>query len=124
MAPWSRKPKTEEPSSLSTSTSDIRKDDADASTTTTAVHDHDKAAVDPHAVDNNEPSYTEELKTGEKMDKVKTTDTEDNIVYPTGIKLVLIMLALCLSVFLVALDQTIIATAIPKMYVCDNHDGV
>ncbi|KAJ7061484.1 major facilitator superfamily domain-containing protein [Mycena amicta] len=40
---------------------------------------------------------------------------EDDIVYPEGIKLALITVALCLSVFLVALDNTIIATAIPKI---------
>ena len=34
--------------------------------------------------------------------------TDDDIVYPTGLKIVLVLLALCLSVFLVALDQTII----------------
>lgn len=40
---------------------------------------------------------------------------EDEMVYPGGVKLALISLALCLSVFLVALDNTIIATAIPKI---------
>jgi hypothetical protein len=35
--------------------------------------------------------------------------------YPHGLKLYVILAALCLSVFLVALDQTIIATAIPKI---------
>ncbi|KAJ7213235.1 DHA14-like major facilitator [Mycena rebaudengoi] len=35
--------------------------------------------------------------------------------FPHGIKLVLLTVALCLSVFLVALDDTIIATAIPKI---------
>ncbi|KAF7888411.1 uncharacterized protein EAF02_002952 [Botrytis sinoallii] len=35
--------------------------------------------------------------------------------YPEGLKLVSIILALCLAVFLVALDQTIISTAIPKI---------
>ncbi|KAJ7764880.1 DHA14-like major facilitator [Mycena metata] len=40
---------------------------------------------------------------------------EDDIVYPEGLKLFLITLALCLAVFLVALDNTIIATAIPKI---------
>ncbi|KAI9819043.1 MAG: MFS sugar transporter [Thelocarpon impressellum] len=40
---------------------------------------------------------------------------EDGVSYPKGIKLGLITLALCLSVFLVALDQTIIATAIPRI---------
>lgn len=35
--------------------------------------------------------------------------------YPEGLKLITIILALCLAVFLVALDQTIISTAIPKI---------
>lgn len=39
----------------------------------------------------------------------------DEPEYPTGLKLGLIVLALCLAVFLVALDQTIIGTAIPKI---------
>lgn len=42
-------------------------------------------------------------------------DGEDEAVYPSGLKLGIISLALCLSVFLVALDNTIIATAIPKI---------
>ncbi|KAJ7021451.1 DHA14-like major facilitator [Mycena alexandri] len=41
--------------------------------------------------------------------------SEDGVVYPEGLKLSLITLALCLAVFLVALDNTIIATAIPKI---------
>lgn len=44
-----------------------------------------------------------------------SAEDEDEIVYPGGLKLALITLALCLSVFLVALDNTIIATAIPKI---------
>jgi EmrB/QacA subfamily drug resistance transporter len=39
----------------------------------------------------------------------------DEVVYPTGIKLATVSLALCLAVFLVALDNTIIATAIPRI---------
>jgi MFS family permease len=42
-------------------------------------------------------------------------DNEDEIEYPTGIKFAVITIALCLAVFLVALDNTIIATAIPKI---------
>jgi len=42
-------------------------------------------------------------------------DTDKEIVYPTGLVLASIVLALCLAVFLVALDQTIIATAIPRI---------
>jgi hypothetical protein len=40
---------------------------------------------------------------------------EENVVYPGKVKLIFITLALCLAVFLVALDQTIIATAVPKI---------
>jgi hypothetical protein len=40
---------------------------------------------------------------------------KEEIVYPTGLKLAAIILALCLAVLLVALDQTIIATAIPRI---------
>ncbi|KAF7919910.1 uncharacterized protein EAE98_009144 [Botrytis deweyae] len=40
---------------------------------------------------------------------------DEEAVYPHGLKLVVILAALCLAVFLVALDQTIIATAIPKI---------
>ena len=42
-------------------------------------------------------------------------NVEDDIEYPHGAKLAIILSALCLAVFLVALDQTIIAPAIPKM---------
>ncbi|KAL0571514.1 MFS sugar transporter [Marasmius crinis-equi] len=43
-----------------------------------------------------------------------TTEVDDH-EYPGGFKLGLIALALCLSVFLIALDNTILATAIPKI---------
>ena len=39
----------------------------------------------------------------------------DEPEYPTGAKLAIIVASLCLSVFLMALDNTIIATAIPKI---------
>jgi hypothetical protein len=41
--------------------------------------------------------------------------SDENTVYPRGLRLVMILMALCCAVFLVALDQTIIATAIPKI---------
>lgn len=40
---------------------------------------------------------------------------EDESQYPGPLQLFLIMVAMCFAVFLVALDQTIIATAIPKI---------
>lgn len=42
-------------------------------------------------------------------------DDDDEKEYPSKLPLALITIALCLAVFLVALDQTIIATAIPKI---------
>lgn len=42
-------------------------------------------------------------------------EEEDDLEYPKSWKLGLITVALCLSVFCVALDNTIIATAIPKV---------
>lgn len=55
-------------------------------------------------------------------DKVETEEDEekeeeeiDDTDYPHGMKLVLITLALSLSVFCMALDNTIIATAIPRI---------
>ena len=39
-------------------------------------------------------------------------DTEDESVYPSGLPLILVIASLCLAVFLVALDQTIIAPAL------------
>ncbi|KAJ7764904.1 major facilitator superfamily domain-containing protein [Mycena metata] len=51
----------------------------------------------------------------EKTEGTPAAVNEDAVVYPEGLKLFLITLALCLSVFLVALDSTIIATAIPKI---------
>lgn len=53
------------------------------------------------------------------LDEIKDLDNpdepDDDVVYPTGLKFAIITIALCLSVFLVALDNTIIATAIPKI---------
>jgi hypothetical protein len=48
---------------------------------------------------------------GAELEEVKTED----IVYPSQGKVVVIMLSLYISMFLVALDRTIIATAIPRI---------
>lgn len=42
-------------------------------------------------------------------------ESEDEVVYPGGMQLGLLTLGLCLATFTVALDNTIIATAIPKI---------
>ena len=49
-------------------------------------------------------------------------EAEENMEYPHGAKLSLILTAMCLATFLVALDQTIIATAIPK--ITDHFDSI
>ncbi|KAL8760860.1 MAG: hypothetical protein Q9184_002970 [Pyrenodesmia sp. 2 TL-2023] len=40
---------------------------------------------------------------------------QDNVDYPTGIRLAGLVIALIISIFLVALDMTIVATAIPRI---------
>lgn len=55
---------------------------------------------------------TSPIKEAEALDKL---DNDDEIEYPHGAKLHIITASLCLSVFLMALDNTIIATAIPKI---------
>jgi hypothetical protein len=99
---WGRKPKTSKASS-STSVEEPKSDPIDTTKPTETV-----TAPPAQLAPENEGE-------NQKLEREKTKDEEDDIVYPTGAKLALILFALCLSVFLVALDQTIIATAIPKM---------
>lgn len=54
-----------------------------------------------------DPSHT--VSHGLPTEKEKEVD---DVEYPTGLKLWLVMISLCLSIFLVALDQTIIAPAL------------
>ncbi|KAL1302086.1 hypothetical protein AAFC00_002524 [Neodothiora populina] len=66
-----------------------------------------------------QPDYTDEkgvgiVKPSEAIEEEKHEE-EDDTDYPTSWKLGLITIALCLSVFCMALDNTIIATAIPKI---------
>ncbi|KAI9713859.1 MAG: hypothetical protein M1820_000589 [Bogoriella megaspora] len=52
-------------------------------------------------------------------------DVEDESKYPGGFKLAILTLGLCLALFVVALDNTIIATAIPRITtVFDSLDDV
>lgn len=50
-----------------------------------------------------------------KDEEAQASSAESAEHYPKGLKLIALIIALCLAVFLVALDQTIIATAIPKI---------
>lgn len=53
----------------------------------------------------------QEPKDGGKLEPVET----EEVVYPSGAKVAVIMCSLYISMFLVALDRTIIATAIPRI---------
>ncbi|KAH8727631.1 major facilitator superfamily domain-containing protein [Phaeosphaeriaceae sp. PMI808] len=53
--------------------------------------------------------------TSEKADEELAEEVEDESKYLTGYKLALLTLGLCLTTFVIALDNTIIATAIPKI---------
>ncbi|KXH30146.1 major facilitator superfamily transporter [Colletotrichum simmondsii] len=50
-----------------------------------------------------------------KSEQAEIVNNEDDLDYPKGMKLALIVMALCFSVFLMALDNSIIATAIPRI---------
>lgn len=56
-----------------------------------------------------EMSFTEDAEDMETSSKMATSD------YPHALKLTFIVIALVLSIFLVALDSTIVATAIPRI---------
>lgn len=56
-----------------------------------------------------EESSTEDAEDMETLSKIATSD------YPHALKLTFIVIALVLSIFLVALDSTIVATAIPRI---------
>ncbi|PMD38673.1 major facilitator superfamily transporter [Hyaloscypha variabilis F] len=58
---------------------------------------------------------TQESTPDSGTDEERETTTEPEIEYASGFKLVAVILALALSVFLVSLDLTIVATAIPKI---------
>ncbi|KAI1176176.1 MFS general substrate transporter [Nemania sp. FL0916] len=58
-------------------------------------------------------TQTARTQNGDALQQIQTR--EDGSEYPSGAKLLLISLALCLSVFLIALDNSIIATAIPSI---------
>ena len=78
-------------------------------------------AITGAAEADNEKSASNELKqqataTSKHGSTIEPSRTrEDGVAYPKGYELFLITLALCLSVFLIALDNSIIATAIPKI---------
>lgn len=84
-------------------------DTAQDGPTTSTWTDREKTSGDPSG--NNTMSRV--ASGTASMRRSETRD--DGSEYPMGVKLFLIVLALCLAVFLMCLDNTIIATAIPKI---------
>jgi EmrB/QacA subfamily drug resistance transporter len=68
---------------------------------------------DSHSVSNVQDE--KDNTTVEKEAEAEEATEQDESEYPTGVKLTIIIAALALAVFLMALDNTIIATAIPKI---------
>jgi hypothetical protein len=56
------------------------------------------------------------------VEQAEAEPDNTEIVYPKGVELLVIITALCIAVLLVALDQTIIATAIPR--ITDHFNSV
>lgn len=69
----------------------------------------------PHEYYNGGQTETEEVETTPVKEAEALDNLSDEPEYPSGAKLVIITISLCLSVLLMALDNTIIATAIPKI---------
>ena len=91
--------------SQSTSLSDLDKEKAAAlSPTLSRENKHSDTDGDGKIIE------TTPIEEAEALDKLS-----DEPEYPSGAKLGIIVASLCLSVFLMALDNTIIATAIPKI---------
>jgi hypothetical protein len=95
-----------------------------ASSTTTTIMDTSRPKTPPS------PSPLSKDSSQPVKDPVNLTEKElaaqklaaEDAQYPHGLKLALILAALCLAIFLVALDQTIISTAIPK--ITDHFNSV
>ncbi|GKT40974.1 efflux pump aflT [Colletotrichum spaethianum] len=83
----------------------------------------DKGAVAATATTTDQPASSRSSKIHDDEDQQQpaqhalthTSTTQPEIQYPTGLKLFLIMLSIFMTMFLVALDRLIIATAIPRI---------
>lgn len=73
--------------------------------------DSESASVDKHVM----ADPKSHVKDNTNADITRTETRESQIEYPTGPKLIIIMASLYFAMFLVALDRTIIATAIPRI---------
>ncbi|KAG4417765.1 hypothetical protein IFR04_009053, partial [Cadophora malorum] len=91
-----------------TTMEDSKREEAEAEATKPSSNSQDISGVETETEKKTEVVMTEKEAQAKK-------DAEEDMQYPHGLKLWIILGALCLAVFLVALDQTIISTAIPKI---------
>ena len=100
--PWSKK---EEKTSVSPTTTEndvvVESTEAKANTESTETTE-----TKEHVETNTE---------AERTPSVAASEPEDESKYPKGLPLTFLTLGLCLTTFVVALDNTIIATAIPRI---------
>ncbi|RVD82123.1 uncharacterized protein DFL_006557 [Arthrobotrys flagrans] len=88
--------------------------DANTVTDQTGANGSKRYSMELKNIDNGAPAQADNEKTEElALEPVYTT--EETHVYPTGTVLFSIVVALVLAIFLVALDRTIISTAIPQI---------
>lgn len=96
---------------------DSKPSSATTTTTSTTEMDSSRPKTPPspslRSKETSEPAKEPTTQTEKQIAAQK--QAEEDAKYPHGLKLALILGALCLAVFLVALDQTIISTAIPKI---------
>ncbi|CRK18547.1 hypothetical protein BN1723_017674 [Verticillium longisporum] len=101
-------------------------------TTSTEVPTHDpideKASVDKAFDEKTLDEGAAEKPVEKSQDETAADENangsvEDESIYPKGLKLTLILTSLCLAVFLVALDQTIIAPALGAITAQYNSVG-
>lgn len=75
----------------------------------------DEKRPDPEVGSKVSSSIHDKEEDGGALDQTVSIDNIDSSDYPTKLPLAMIVVALCLAVFLMALDMTIVATAIPKI---------
>jgi hypothetical protein len=81
------------------------------STVTDSTSDNDNSEKVDESFDSTDGPADVNDNLKKSVSAISSASNDDNVVYPHGWRLAIIVLSLCFSVFLVALDQTIIATA-------------
>lgn len=137
--PWSKAAEADKPATSDSSKSEIQAGDAETQThgpTSTAVVDHEKRPLQSDTITPQQGETTEgaavvdpaiavQSKNNEEVARTQSAATatsdggeageDDESKYATGLSLHLLTLGLTLSTFVIALDNTIIATAIPRI---------